>query len=175
MCVNPPTFAAPASRPNPPADHWKQLIAEFVPGFTVDELRQPSTTFNDASLDRLSRTKIVRSAALSVFEWVGEQESWPELLRAVIRLRANGPTPVVVCNEVLEHVGRPLARCLGNGGMPAARKVVADYPVDREIECFSWRRITSDLMPSGLILDDPTPTSPNRRTDTCHAPSWRSG
>jgi 3',5'-cyclic AMP phosphodiesterase CpdA len=48
-----------------------------------------------------------------------------------------------------------LARCLGNGGMPAARKDIGDCPVEREVEGLLWRRITSDLTPPGLILDGP--------------------
>jgi hypothetical protein len=53
----------------------------------------------------------------------------------------------------MEHVVRTLARCLANVAMPAARKVVADYPVDREVEGISGRRTSSDLTPSGLIVD----------------------
>jgi hypothetical protein len=58
-----------------------------------------------------------------------------------------------------------LARCLGNGGMPAPRKDIADYPVKREVEGLLWRRITSDLTPPGLILDGPNvdiPEAPDK-------------
>src|SRR5262249_10763366 len=57
------------------------------------------------------------------------------------------------------------ARCLGNGGMPAKRKDIADYPVQRYVEEFLWRRIDADLTPSGLILDGPNtdiPESPDK-------------
>ena len=54
------------------------------------------------------------------------------------------------------------ARCIGNGGMPAKRKKLADFPVDREIdECF-WLRIEADLTPSCLILDGPNPYIPEK-------------
>ncbi|OAI54748.1 hypothetical protein AYO44_14265 [Planctomycetaceae bacterium SCGC AG-212-F19] len=57
------------------------------------------------------------------------------------------------------------ARCLGNGGMPAKRKDIADYPVERQVDGLLWRRITSDLTPSGLILDGSNsdiPESPDK-------------
>jgi hypothetical protein len=57
------------------------------------------------------------------------------------------------------------ARCLGNGGMPAKRKDIADYPVERRVEEFLWRRIHSELTPPGLILDGPNvdiPEAPDK-------------
>jgi hypothetical protein len=58
-----------------------------------------------------------------------------------------------------------IARCLGNGGMPAKRSDIAEYPVERQVAGLQWRRIASDLTPSGLILDGPNediPGSPEK-------------
>jgi predicted phosphodiesterase len=48
-----------------------------------------------------------------------------------------------------------LARCLGNGGMPANRKDLAGFPVVRTEGKFSWRHSTTDKTPPGDYLDGP--------------------
>ena len=52
------------------------------------------------------------------------------------------------------------ARCLGHGGMPYLRKDLNDWPVESEVAGAAWRRIASELTPSGLVLDGPNPYIP---------------
>ena len=47
------------------------------------------------------------------------------------------------------------ARCLGNGGMPHSRKKLRDFPVERCIGEFCWRRGPALVTPPSLYLDGP--------------------
>jgi hypothetical protein len=50
-----------------------------------------------------------------------------------------------------------MARCLGNGGMPAKRKDLEDYSIEKRVGEFVWRRSNGLLTPSALFLDGPNP------------------
>jgi hypothetical protein len=58
------------------------------------------------------------------------------------------------------HVYGLRARCIGNGGMPAKRKGFLELPVERQIGDLAWRRMTTDITPSCLLLDGPNSEIP---------------
>ncbi len=53
-----------------------------------------------------------------------------------------------------------LARSLGHGGMPYKRKDLKDFPVERQMGGFSWRRGPNLLTPPSLYVDGPNPYIP---------------